>query len=274
MQAGFPLKYAMLAWLCLLWPRLAGSKCREPSGNLWQWVESHAASTGARCAVPASLDVLWRHACTHSAFQYEFRTPDWFWYWIRLNNLNLSLFVCHLSPFAGSAVCWPASLEVCWHSKSKWHVTCVQSISYDRFDRSSYCDNRIVRSLSSHVFFNHMTWLIILGQSESAKSNGYMMSHVYSIYPASSASASARFPRLEKHRGSTDFPLIWDLTHNIQFSNWKEAEHQEFLPCLLRGHRYWHVGRGSSLAVALWVCDGGRCLDLDSEIIWYDSMIW
>ena len=122
MQAGFPLKYAMLAWLCLLWPRLAGSKCREPSGNLWQWVESHAASTGARCAVPASLDVLWRHACTHSAFQYEFRTPDWFWYWIRLNNLNLSLFVCHLSPFAGSAVCWPASLEVCWHSKSKWHV--------------------------------------------------------------------------------------------------------------------------------------------------------
>jgi hypothetical protein len=58
------------------------------------------------------------------------------------------------------------------------------------------------------------------GQSESAKSNGHMMSHVYSIYPASSASASARFPRLEKHRGSTDFPLIWDLTHNIQFSNW------------------------------------------------------
>lgn len=44
-------------------------------------------------------------------------------------------------------------------------------------------------------------------------------------------------PRLEKHRGSIGFPLIWDLTHNIHFANWKGAENEDRLPCLLRGHR-------------------------------------
>ena len=52
--------------------------------------------------------------------------------------------------------------------------------------------------------------------------------------------------RLEQHRGVKDAPLIWDLTHNIQFANWKEEEHQDVIPCLLRGHRYFHVGRSSS----------------------------
>ncbi|CAK8994141.1 unnamed protein product [Durusdinium trenchii] len=48
---------------------------------------------------------------------------------------------------------------------------------------------------------------------------------------------------LEHHRGSTDPSLIWDLTHNITFQQWKEHAYEDTLPCLLRNHRYWHVGR-------------------------------
>ncbi|CAK9092090.1 Hypothetical protein SCF082_LOCUS43349 [Durusdinium trenchii] len=42
---------------------------------------------------------------------------------------------------------------------------------------------------------------------------------------------------LEHHRGSTDLPLIWDLTHNITFQQWKEHAYEDTLPCLLRNHR-------------------------------------
>ena len=57
--------------------------------------------------------------------------------------------------------------------------------------------------------------------------------------------------RLEQHRGHIDLPLIWDLTHNVQFSQWKEPSREDYLPCLLRGHRFWHVGRKRFLIVLL-----------------------
>ncbi|CAK8995926.1 unnamed protein product [Durusdinium trenchii] len=58
-----------------------------------------------------------------------------------------------------------------------------------------------------------------------------------------SSGLAAMRARLEHHRGSTDLPLIWDLTHNITFQQWKEHAYEDTLPCLLRNHRYWHVGR-------------------------------
>lgn len=38
-------------------------------------------------------------------------------------------------------------------------------------------------------------------------------------------------------------PFVWDLTHNIHFSQWKEESYEDYLPCLVRGHRYYHCGR-------------------------------
>lgn len=48
---------------------------------------------------------------------------------------------------------------------------------------------------------------------------------------------------LEQHRGRPDFPVIWDLTHNVTFAAWKEEQYEEKLPCLLRKHRYYHCGQ-------------------------------
>lgn len=56
--------------------------------------------------------------------------------------------------------------------------------------------------------------------------------------------------RLECHRGRIDCPLVWDLTHNVTFAAWKEKTYEEKLPCVLRGHRYYHCGRQSSLVAS------------------------
>lgn len=56
--------------------------------------------------------------------------------------------------------------------------------------------------------------------------------------------------RLECHRGRIDCPLVWDLSHNVTFAAWKEKTYEEKLPCVLRGHRYYHCGRQSSLVAS------------------------
>lgn len=37
--------------------------------------------------------------------------------------------------------------------------------------------------------------------------------------------------------------FIWDLTNNVTFGCWKAQEYQDLLPCLLRGHRLYHLQR-------------------------------
>ena len=35
--------------------------------------------------------------------------------------------------------------------------------------------------------------------------------------------------------------LLWDLTNNVTFGCWKGQSYTGILPCLLRGHRLWHL---------------------------------
>lgn len=35
--------------------------------------------------------------------------------------------------------------------------------------------------------------------------------------------------------------LVWDLTNNMSYAQWKAAGYAGTLPCLLRGHRLWSV---------------------------------
>ena len=48
-------------------------------------------------------------------------------------------------------------------------------------------------------------------------------------------------------KGAQGFsPFIWDLTNGIQYGCWTSSAYNDLLPCLLRGHRYYHLGSSES----------------------------
>ena len=54
--------------------------------------------------------------------------------------------------------------------------------------------------------------------------------------------------KMSKELGYTDMAerpcLLWDLTNNISFGGcWKTSQYQGILPCVLRGHRLWSLGK-------------------------------
>ena len=48
---------------------------------------------------------------------------------------------------------------------------------------------------------------------------------------------------MQGHRDFSARPLVWDLTNNVNYTFWKDPSYHDKLPCLLRGHVYWHVGK-------------------------------
>ena len=66
--------------------------------------------------------------------------------------------------------------------------------------------------------------------------------------------------RLEELGQPVDSDLVWDLTNNIDYSMWKDSSYHGFIPCLLRGHRYWSLSRKrqklgrAPFALDIWPC--------------------
>lgn len=61
-------------------------------------------------------------------------------------------------------------------------------------------------------------------------------------------SANLRLDHLDGRTGvADDNPagrgLIWDLTNSMKYACWKSPSYSGVLPCLLRKHRLWHVGK-------------------------------
>lgn len=51
-------------------------------------------------------------------------------------------------------------------------------------------------------------------------------------------------PRLEQiDPGDSEKKFVWDSTNNVTYSYWKHKSYENLCPCLLRGHRYWLVGK-------------------------------